>query len=202
MYSIITSQKEIYNLQILFNNILTNDTNLLLSSLKFPKFHINSNRRWYSWNGLNYILDEDYINETNVWWSNKNKMWISIRKVKSTNTGLWRYWNAFGLENPNQKRNLSITAEINFPESGIDRNISGVFAKNNEGKIIVAHRGRFRKGSKNITFDYLVKNTNYQFININHYGEILKCLLVGELQSQKFFSQVSDFVKNIYELKN
>jgi len=202
MYNIITDIKEIYTSQVLFNNILTNNSELFLSSLRFPNFHKNPNGKWYSWNGSKYIPDKDYIDTTNIWWSEKMKMWVSIRKDKSLHTEKWRYWNTFGFENPKHNKKLSITTEINFPEIGIDGHIAGLLTKNENGKIVVAHRGRFRKGNKNITLDYLIKKTNFQFIDVKNDRNIIKVLKVGELRSKNFYAQIRDFVQNVYELKN
>jgi hypothetical protein len=202
MYNIITDIKEIYKAQLIFNKMLTNNTELFSSSLRFPNFHNNPNGRWYSWNGSKYIPDKDYIDETNIWWSDKMKMWVSIRKVKSLHTENWRYWNAFGFENPKHNKKLSITVEINFPETGIDRHIAGLLIKNEDGKIVVAHRGRFRKGNETITFDYLVKKTKFQVIDIKNGRNKIEVLKVGELQSNNFYTQVRNFVQNVYEVKN
>ena len=49
-----------------------------------------------------------------------------------------KYWNAFGVEHPDQ-RNLSITVEMNPPHHGEGRRTAGVFFTDSSGKFYIGH---------------------------------------------------------------
>jgi len=61
-----------------------------------------------------------------------------------------RYWNAFGTTKPAPDQNHTITCEINFPPSGIQRQVAGALAKDERGYLHIVHRGGIGGGRKGI----------------------------------------------------
>ena len=118
MYKYISDINEVKKCQKKFNTILTTDTELFHCGLGFAGFRSFPQGKWSTWNGINYELDTSPIRTSHVWWSEKYKLWVSLRKVKNLNTGIRRYWNSFGLEKPVDNKDLKISVQINFPEMG------------------------------------------------------------------------------------
>ena len=123
----------------------------------------------------------------------------------SDNLGIWacfqyednRYWNAFGIGKPELKKSNSITVEINFSYEKINRRIQGIFVQENNGNILVLHRGRIN-GIKRELFDGAFKGTSK---NVMDGDKETKFYLVGELESKDFPEQLAKFVEKINILK-
>ena len=59
-------------------------------------------------------------------------------------------WNGFGLGAPVAGKKVSLAAEINFPSDGINRALSSAFAADENGDILVLHRGKIRGGKASV----------------------------------------------------
>ena len=199
MYKIISDINEIRECQEKLNTILTKDTELIHCGLGFAGFRNFPQGKWYTWNGLTYELDISPIRTSPIWWSEKNKLWVSLRKVKNIKTGIWRYWNSFGLEKPVINRDLTITMQINFPETGIETRIAGIYAKDNKNRKFVLHSGKTKLGS--ITFGFNNKY-NIEIVGINNDKIIKYVNVVGELESINFISKLRRYIEFIEKKKN
>jgi hypothetical protein len=63
---------------------------------------------------------------------------------------LGRFWNSFGVADPNQHSSLSITVEINPPHEGENPRTAGVFLRDELGRLYVGHDGRVGGGRPGI----------------------------------------------------
>lgn len=112
-----------------------------------------------------------------------------------------KYWNGFGVGKPLEGKNNSLNGEINFPIEGISRRVAGAFAIEDNGKILVLHRGKIGGGTKGIGKKFFLDNFRGDFVNALD-GEIETTFcLVGELNSPLFPNQVANFIKEIYRVK-
>ena len=59
-----------------------------------------------------------------------------------------RFWICFGLQDPADFDNLSITVEINPPIDGVNRRCAGMFLRDLVGKTYIAHSGKVGGGAK------------------------------------------------------
>lgn len=130
-----------------------------------------------------------------VRYSPKLNIWISVRKHEN------RFWNGFGIGKPTEGRNNSLNGEINFGYHGA-RNIAGVFAIDNNKKILVLHSGNIGGGKKGVGKNLFLSKFNGDFVNAVHGVSEIKYCLVGELQSPHFPRQVANFINEIYRVKN
>jgi len=175
MISVVTEKKEIENLHKDFHRKL--DHFLLEKvncSVGFP--------------GGNYKDIIRYSSDLNIW--------ISVREVDT------RFWNGFGIGKPKEDSNNSLVGEINFPYQGINRQIAGAFAKEDNGNILVLHRGRIGGPKKGIGKKYFTDNYRGDIISAIDGDRQSEFCLVGELNSKHFPLQVANFIKEIYRIKN
>lgn len=134
--------------------------------------------------------------EDTVRYSTDLDIWIS--KVEHGN----KYWNGFGVGRPIEGKNNSLNGEINFPYEGIYRRTAGAFAVEHNGTILVLHRGKIGGGKPGIGKNYFLDNYRGDFVTaIDGDRETTFCL-VGELGSTHFPKQVSNFINEIYRVKN
>lgn len=124
-------------------------------------------------------------------------IWIFSHVIKDV-----RYWNAFGIGKPQTGALLSITSEINFPWSGIDRKTGAAFAEDAWGNIFVIHRGKIGGGKKGIG-KYLFE---HKYRGVWSFMEDENCLtqvaVIGVLGSTRLAMQTAYFVKKIEMLKS
>lgn len=130
-------------------------------------------------------------------WFEKPGFWVSSVKGGAEN----RYWNAFGTENPEGRKNVYITCEVNFPKSGIDRKIGGAFAKDASGKLYMVHRGNMGGGKKGVGKLLFLDNYRNEFEVVQDAEIESELPLIGALDSDKFIEQVYDFIREVERIK-
>ena len=105
-------------------------------------------------------------------------------------------WNGFGLGAPVVGKKVSLAAEINFPSDGINRALSGAFAADKNGDILVLHRGKIR-GGKALFFKYYTSKT----ITAADGGKPDTFALIGSLNDAAFPAKLAAFVRQILAIK-
>lgn len=134
-------------------------------------------------------------NEDTVGYSRKLNLWVSVQELHS------RFWNGFGIGEPIEGRNNSLSGEINFPYEGINRQIAGAFAKEEDGKILVLHRGKIGGGKKGVGKWAFVENFRGDFVIAIDGDRETEFCLVGELDSPLLPEQVGNFIYEINRIK-
>jgi hypothetical protein len=132
-----------------------------------------------------------------VFWSKKLDIWIFSSAIKEV-----RYWNVFGVGRPKPGELVPITAEINFPWSGIDRKTGGAFVRDARGNIFVIHRGKIGGGKKGVGKSLFEHNYRGTWSFMEDGDEVTQVAVVGALTSVRFAQQVAQFVKKIEILKS
>jgi hypothetical protein len=122
-------------------------------------------------------------------------IWMSLQEHHN------KTWNGFGIGKPIEGRNNSLNGEINFPYKGIYRRVSGAFAREDNGNILVLHRGRIGGGKPGIGKNYFISNFRGDFVNAIDGDKETEFCLVGELNSNHFPNQVANFISEIYRVK-
>jgi len=128
-----------------------------------------------------------------MYWSDKLGMWFQHRKIKDS-----RYWNGFGLEEPEEGKGYNIISEINFPIKGIRRAIGAVFAKDENDEIYILHRGKLggNFGKKDFEGRYKGDWTLVQDGDQETY-----MVLIGKLNDPNLPYKVRDFVLEVNRIK-
>jgi len=175
MYDFVTERRQICLLQERFEEAL--------KQIAEGPYHVRVGHKGGSW------FD-------NPFYSSKLDIWFIFKEESN------RYWNAFGLGDPNETtdKNIVIVVEINFPFSGRDRRIAGVFAKDEDsGKILVCHSGKIGGGRVGIGRGAFLRKYSGEKIPIG--GEKEEFALIGELFSENFPERVKDFVIKVDRIK-
>ncbi len=131
-----------------------------------------------------------YSPELNIW-----KSHIYFNQVD-------KFWNGFGIGRPLEGKNNSLVGEINFPHEGIKRAIAGAFGIDENGKIMVLHRGKIGGGKPGVGKSIFVDNFRGDFIYAIDDDRETRFCLVGELGSEYFSHQVVSFIHEIRRVKN
>jgi hypothetical protein len=132
-----------------------------------------------------------------VLWSKKLGIWIFSHAIKET-----RYWNAFGVGKPRVGTLLSITAEINFPWTGVDRKTGGAFAHDYLNNIFVIHRGKIGGGKKGVGKSLFEHNYRGLWSHMEDGNSLAQVAVIGSLGSPRFALQIAQFVKKIGLMKS
>jgi hypothetical protein len=132
-----------------------------------------------------------------VSWSKRLGIWSLSRPVEGI-----RYGNAFGTGKPRADSHLAITAEINFPWSGIDRKTGAAFASDEWGRVYVVHRGKIGGGKKGIGKSLFEENYRGLWAWMEDGDALTQVAVIGALQSPRFALQAALFVRKIGRLKS
>jgi hypothetical protein len=132
-----------------------------------------------------------------VSFSKKLGIWIFSHAIKEV-----RYWNAFGIGKPQPGALLSITSEINFPWSGLDRKTGAAFAEDAWGNIFVIHRGKIGGGKKGIGKYLFEQNYRGVWSYMEDGGCVTQVAVIGVMRSTRLALQTAEFVKKIELLKS
>lgn len=133
--------------------------------------------------------------EDKVRYSSMLDIWMSVRNHNSRN------WNGFGIGSPIPGRSNTVRSEINFPHHGINRSISGVFAMENNGNILILHRGKLG-GNTGIRKAFVMDNYRGDFVTAIDGDRETEFLLVGELDSPNLPEQIATFAREVDRIKN
>lgn len=113
-----------------------------------------------------------------------------------------RFWNSFGFGKPIMGKNNSITVEVNIPYKGIDRRVGGVFGSNENGDILIMHRGTIGGGRIGIGQQLFLENIRDTPLVCIDGNKENPFFLVGELTSKYLPIQVANFVSEVHRIKN
>ena len=129
---------------------------------------------------------------------------LDIEAAYSPDLDLWyartqqdkKCWNGFGIGAPTAGKKAALAAEINFPADGINRALSGAFAADENGDILVLHRGKIR-GGKALFFQYYQGET----LSADDGGKPDTFALIGSLNDADFPAKLAAFVRQILAIK-
>lgn len=175
MITVVTDRQEIIKLHNLFHKRLD----------KFLTVNVSC---WVGYPSGSFEDTVRYSPELNIWLSHgehDNK-----------------FWNGFGVGEPIKGRNNSLNGEINFPKEGNYRRVAGAFGIEDNGNILVLHRGKIGGGKPGIGKNYFTDNFRGDFVTAIDGARETNFCLVGELNSQYFPRQVSNFINEIFRVKN
>ncbi len=133
--------------------------------------------------------------EDTVRYSSELDIWISTQ-IHDT-----KYWNGFGVGKPIENRNNSLNGEINYPIERISRRVAGAFGVEDNGTILMLHRGKIGGGTKGIGKQFFTDNFRGDFVDAIDGNRESRFCVVGELNSPHFPEQVANFIKEIYRVK-
>lgn len=175
MLKIVTDKKQISSLHERFHNQL-------------DKYLTEKIQCWVGYPSGSFEDTVKYSSELNVW--------ISNNELEN------RFWNGFGIGRPIEGRNNSLNGEINFPYEGYNRRIAGVFAIDENGTVLVLHRGKIGGGKPGIGKNYFIENFRGDSVIASDGNGNNEFCLVGELDSIHFPQQVANFIHEIYRVKH
>lgn len=131
--------------------------------------------------------------ESEFYWLDNLEYWMTSLKLET------RYWNGFGIEEPQENKGHTITCEINFPLKGIDRRIAAAFAKDENGEIYVVHRGKL---GGNYSKKFFEENYRGKWTEIEDGDQVNNFVVIGKLNDPDFPQKVREFVYDVHRMKN
>lgn len=111
-----------------------------------------------------------------------------------------RYWNGFGITDPHGG-SVPITCEVNFPLKGINRTIGGVAVADEQGRTILAHRGRINVGRKGIGAKLFWSYYDGKKLTVWDGDRESEVAAVAEIGSPRFVRQIRFFVHEVERIK-
>jgi hypothetical protein len=131
-----------------------------------------------------------------VYWAEDLGIWLGCDVIEKS-----RYWNAFGTRNPKQNKMVPICCEINFPLSGINRQISGAVAADERGRLFLVHRGQIGGGRKGIGAALFWKHFDGKPSIVVDGDRETELVVVGSIESPRLLRQIQFFVREVERIK-
>lgn len=137
-----------------------------------------------------------------VYWLQQFNIWVycGFPLIKEARILKKRHFNAFGFNKP--VSSVSIKCEINFPKRGIDRRISGAFAKSSGGNIYLLHRGKFNAYRGGIPINYVKNVLKGNWVSALDGDKTSDFILIGRLDDDDFTADLVRFINEVHRLKN
>lgn len=129
-----------------------------------------------------------------------NTIWYSTYEIEGK-----RYWNGFGVvAELNTKKSNNIVVEVNPPLNGINKSVSGIFAKNSKtNRIYLLHRGKIGGGRKGIGKKAFLDWYKKELVTLNDSSnKEHHAIMIGEIASESFIDNLEKFVSHVYEFKS
>jgi energy-coupling factor transporter ATP-binding protein EcfA2 len=123
-------------------------------------------------------------------WSSKIGIWGFFGEWKN------RFINRFGIGKPEVNSDNPTTCEINIPYEGVEKSISGSFAKDSEDNLYLLHNGSI--------YGHIVTKEDYSgsWVEIEDDDQTNDLILIGGLSDQDFPEKLRDFLIQIDRIKN
>lgn len=135
---------------------------------------------------------------TLIWHSNE-RLWVLLEPERLPN----RYWCAFGIDDPQVLSLLSITCEINSPRSGINRQCAGLFIRDDNGSIYLAHSGKVGGGRAGIGKSAFMRSWGGRDVVAVRFPDRQErdYIVLGRVDGQSIIADTASFVYTVARLK-
>jgi HNH endonuclease len=111
-----------------------------------------------------------------------------------------RHWNAFGLALG--QREQSIVVEINPALSGYRRQVSGLFARNTRGEVVLLHTGKIGGGRKGVGKSAFEASYEGEWTEVATEGrEVSRAIEIGRIHEKMFMEKLLTFVQEVNRFK-
>jgi len=132
-----------------------------------------------------------------VHWVEDLGIWLGCNVIPKS-----RFWNAFGTQDPRQRKMVTICCEINFPLSGIDRRISGAVAEDERGRLFLIHRGQIGGGRKGIGAELFWKHFDGSPSPVVDPDRDADVVVVDSIDSPRLLRHLQFFVREVERIKS
>jgi hypothetical protein len=134
-----------------------------------------------------------------VLWHPDLQIWTLFQPERIAN----RYWCAFGVEDPHPASMLSITCEINPPKEGIDRRCAGLFVRDDDGSLHLAHSGKVGGGRRGIGKRAFLRHWGHDDVAAVSFpdGEERDYIILGRFDEAILRARLAQFIHEVSRFK-
>ncbi|TGQ37832.1 MULTISPECIES: hypothetical protein [unclassified Mesorhizobium] len=132
----------------------------------------------------------------------EGELWASISKTPEDTT-IPRYWNAFGIFEPERKMQL-IAVEINVPSDTNGWQVAGAFAQDDEtGDVHLMHDGAVGGGRPGIGQEAFLISANMRMVEVLcEDGRFRKAIPIGNMSDAGFVGRLARYVSKVADFKH
>jgi hypothetical protein len=135
--------------------------------------------------------------QATVQWNDQHGFWSFLDEEDS------KYWCAYGVRRPIPGKNTNISCEINPPTGDVDRRLGGIFLKDSNGNVYLAHTGKVGGGRPGIGkarfLDYYRRpQTEIEWPS----GDISEAFVLGRIGGRNFLQSLSGYLRAVEEFRN
>ncbi|KFM21481.1 5-methylcytosine-specific restriction enzyme with GTPase activity protein, partial [Marine Group I thaumarchaeote SCGC AAA799-B03] len=170
---------------------LENAQKILLENLR--KLTTRKDRTRISFPGPGENVDDivEYTSKGDFWWYSQN---LPDERIP-------RFWNSFGVGEPNWGTSTGITVEINPPMNESTRRTKGAFVKDNEGKIYICHDGSLGGGNTPGGFSDVYPNDEKWIEANDGRSDPRELILISDITSEQLGENLGDYIQYVAKYK-
>lgn len=128
----------------------------------------------------------------------KSGLWCSMADSLLDNN---RFWNPFGIGNPQNSKHITPLVEINIP-SYLDRRVGGVFLKDDDNNVYLGHRGRIGGGKEGIGKGAFFEKYTGKIINVIDDTQNNPIAIISCIYDNNLVFNINRFIYAVSEIKN
>ena len=159
------------------------------------KFSAETFRRRVGWQGGMAPVD--------VYWRPSAGIWGAfVERPADEEKTARRFWNLFGVDDPNTKSMLNIAVEMNPPHHGVNARTAAVFLQDDQQYLYIGHCGRVgggRKGIGQAAFKEFASHLHWQEIETP--TRTRDIVVIGPFRSEIFPILLAEFVHTVADFK-
>jgi len=138
--------------------------------------------------------------EHRVHWHSRHRFWCLFDPTYVET----RYWCCYGTADPEDQTMLSITVETNSPYEGVNRRIGGVFVRDDEGRVYIAHSGKVGGGrpgiGKEAFWEFYGGSDDVETVGWPD-GRTSGVIVIGRIDSEHLPVHIARFVHEVARFK-
>jgi hypothetical protein len=135
-----------------------------------------------------------------IFWHNNYNIWT----LASANQENGHFWIPFGWKKPKLRGSNDIVVEINPPKRGRNLRCGGLFVKDVQGNIFLAHTGKIGGGRAGIgkkAFRSYTRLANWENVDFKD-GRKVEVVVIGNIAKPTLLSALSDYVSEVFLFKH
>lgn len=139
-----------------------------------------------------------------VCWLPDLGFWSALERVPPDikDETLQRFWNCFGIADPARQKILTITLEINPPHEEVNRRVAGLFARDGEDRVYIAHTGKVGGGRQGIgPKSFREHLEDHPWHEIKTRDGSRTAVVLGPIDAPDFPAQIAKYVYSVSRFK-
>ncbi len=130
-----------------------------------------------------------------AWYFSAENVWMCLDREDG------RFWNPCGVGCPESQPPHNIVIEVNPPFEGVNGQVQGAFAADDDGRVFLVHRGRVGGNAIGARREALWAHAGFTPVQMSGGTSSVPVVLVGQVSGECLGRDLGNFVRGVAEFK-